>query len=197
MTIGALHAADYFQLGAAIFTAVAAAAAWAAVAQVSRERRAAQRPLLHIEVVTRVPSGETFINVFNEGGPAKMVRFIIIDSGKLCLGNVPPTSYLRRGEHRQIKLHLKAQEDSAMAMIAGADLATRFIYARVPNGTERRWRLWRRFPWGAQPDITMDAMLRAFYPNAPDVLELPTVGYELVQPDPAFGVGAMPHEPTS
>lgn len=196
MTAATLHAADWFQLGAAVFTAVAAFAAWGAVAQVARERRAAQKPELHIEPTYQVPSGDMFLNVFNEGGPAKMVRFIVIEGDSVCLGNLPPTAFLRRGEHRRIRLDLKAQSEAAMAMIAGADLATRFLYTRVPNGQERRWRIWRRFPWSRQPDIQMDSMLRTFFPGAPNVQELKIVGYQLAPADPKFGVGPMPNEPT-
>lgn len=192
MTAGALQAADRFQLGAAVFTAVAAFAAWAAVAQVARERRAAQKPELHIEPTYQVPSGDMFLNVFNEGGPAKMVRFIVIEGDSVCLGNLPPTAFLRRGEHRRIKLHLKAQGEVAKAMIVGADLATRFLYARVSNGRERRWRIWGRFPWSRDPDIKMDSMLRTFFPDAPNVAELKIVGYELAPADPNVGVGPMP-----
>ena len=197
MTVAALHAADWFQLGAAVFTAVAAFAAWAAVAQVARERRAAQKPELHIEPTYQIPSGDMFLNVFNEGGPAKMVRFIIIEGDSVCLGNLPPTAFLRRGEHRRIRLDLTVQTEAAMAMIVGADLATRFLYARVPNGQERRCRIWGRFPWSRQPDIKMDSMLRTFFPNAPNVEELKIVGYELAPADPKFGVGPMPSGPAT
>ena len=195
MTVAALPAADWFQLGAAVFTAVAAIAAWAAVAQVARDRRAAQKPELHIEVTYRVPSGDMFLNVFNEGGPAKMVRFIVIEGDAVCLGNLPPTAFLRRGEHPRDRPDLKAQSEAAMAMIVGADLATRFVYARTPNGQERRWRIWGRFPWSPAPDVKMDSMLRTFFPDAPNMEELQTVSYELAPADPTFGVGPMPGGP--
>lgn len=189
--IATLHAADYFQLGAAVFTALAAFAAWATVAQAARDRRNSQRPVLHMELVTRLPSGDTFVNVFNEGGTAKLVRFIVLGEGVMCLGNVPPTAVLRRGEHRQIKLGLKSMDDEPIAMVVGIDLNNRFVYARISNGTEHRWRVHRRFPWGKQPTRNMDDMLRSFFPDAGDVLALTTTPYWLVPLDDTMGVGAM------
>jgi hypothetical protein len=90
VTPGALTAADWAQVGSAVFAAIAAGASWATVAQSRRERKRRETPDIHMRVLQQVPSGHINIHFANYGGAAKDVRFFVLESGQVAYGRCRP-----------------------------------------------------------------------------------------------------------
>jgi hypothetical protein len=174
-----LTAADWAQVGSALFAAVAAGASWATVAQARRERKRRETPDIHMRVIQRLPSNEVDIHVVNYGGPAKDVRFCVVESGQVAYGTLPPNGHIDPGEHRTLTTALVAADEKAPAIgyVAGFNLLGDRMFVSSLNGDERRWRFRRRF----LPDRkTSDHdVLKAFYPDIGDITALPWVIYEV------------------
>ena len=177
-----LTAADWAQVGSALFAAVAAGASWATVAQARRERKRRETPDIHMRVIQRMPSNEVDIHVVNYGGPAKDVRFCVIESGQMAYGTLPPNGHLDPNEHRTLTTGLVAADEKAPAIgyIAGFNLAGDRMFVSSLNGAERRWRFRRRL----LPDrkTTDEDVLKEFYPKIGDATDFEWVTYG-VKPD--------------
>jgi hypothetical protein len=173
--------AEWADVGSSAFTALAAGAAWAAVAQGRRERRASETPELYIEVIEMVPSGEVLIHIGNHGGPVKKVTFGVVEGGKAAIGHPQPTSFMRRGETRILRTQLVGGDPAspAIGVVSGIDMSNRRIHAASVGGKTKRWRMgW--LSWTPRSD---QEVFRRFYPDAPDPADLPLVTYELKERD--------------
>jgi len=133
---------DWATIGAAAFAAVAAIASWASVLQTRRERLAAQRPDLLIEVSVHLPEEKVFVQIHNNGGTARSVRFCAIEGSLMAYGTPQPTGILERGESRSIETSLPATKDrEAKAWVSGVDAAARTIYVASSKGITKRYKL--------------------------------------------------------
>lgn len=176
----AVDTAGWAELGSAAFTALAAGAAWAAVWQAGRERRESQRPALAVEVIAQLPSRELFVHISNEGGPARRALLVLVEGQVAHLGNVPPTSFVRSGESRRLKIDTQAANaEQATAVVIAFDMPGRWVYGTAANGEQHRWRV--KPSWRYRRDLSAEMIFRHFYPNAPDPLKLPKVGCSLVE----------------
>jgi hypothetical protein len=141
-TAAALSTTDWATIGTAAFAAVAAIASWASVSQTRRERLAAQRPDLLIEVSVHLPEEKVFVQIHNNGGTARSVRFCVIEGTLMAYGTPQPTGILERGESRTIETALSATKDrEAKAWISGVDAAARTIYVASSKGKTERYEL--------------------------------------------------------
>jgi hypothetical protein len=141
-TATALSTTDWATVGTAAFAAVAAIASWASVLQTRRERLAAQRPDLLIEVSVHLPEEKVFVQIHNNGGTARSVRFCTIEGTLMAYGTPQPTGILQRGESRSIETSLPATKDrEAKAWISGVDAAARTIYVASSKGKTKRYKL--------------------------------------------------------
>ncbi len=141
-TATALSTTDWATIGTAAFAAFAAIASWASVLQTRRERLAAQRPDLLIEVSVHLPDEKVFVQIHNNGGTARSVRFCAIEGTLMAYGTPQPTGILERGESRTIETALPATKDrEAKGWISGVDAAARAIYVASSKGKTKRYNL--------------------------------------------------------
>lgn len=137
--------------------AVAAAASWASVWQNRRERLAAQKPQLVIEVSEHFPSGKIVVQLHNSGGTARSVRFGVIEGAMIAYGTPQPTGIVQGGESRTIETELPpTPRREAKGWVSGVDLAARYVYVTSTKGEQKRYRL--RWPHKKMTDerITRD-----------------------------------------
>jgi hypothetical protein len=141
-TATALSTTDWATIGTAAFAAVAAIASWASVLQTRGERLEAQRPDLLIEVSVHLPEEKVFVQIHNNGGTARSVRFCVIEGTFMAYGTPQPTGILERGESRSIETSLPATKDrEARAWVSGVDAAARIIYVASSKGMTKRYML--------------------------------------------------------
>jgi hypothetical protein len=169
-----MHAAEYAAVASAGLAAVAAAASWSSVWQNRRERVAAQRPDLIIEVSEHLPSHKIFVQIHNNGGTARGVRFCVIEGNFAAYGTPHPTGILRSGESRRIEADLPPTQDrTARGWISGVDVAARHVYATTTKGQQKRYRLkWMR------KSMTDARITQDFYGIDPQQLSL--VGHKTI-----------------
>jgi hypothetical protein len=137
-----MHATEWAAVGSAAFAAVAAGASWSSVWQNRRERLAAQRPELIIEVSVRVPSNKIVAQIHNNGGTARSVRFCVIEGSVMAYGTPLPTGIFQSGESRTIETTLPVTEDrAAKAWVSGVDPEARYVYVTTSKGKQKRYRL--------------------------------------------------------
>jgi hypothetical protein len=141
-----MHAPEWAAVGSAAFAAVAAGASWSSVWQSRRERLAAQRPELIIEVSVHVPSNKIVAQIHNNGGTARSVRFCVVEGSFMAYGTPLPTGIFQSGESRTIGTDLPPTEDrAAKAWVSGIDPEARYVYATTSKGKQKRYRLgWPR-----------------------------------------------------
>src|SRR4051812_36658917 len=99
-------AGDWGQILSALFTAVAALAAWASVFRVEHDRRLGTIPDLHVEVLLDVDAQEVRLTVVNHGGPAREVKVMGVIGDFGVYGLFPPSSYWQAGERRTVKVSM-------------------------------------------------------------------------------------------
>jgi hypothetical protein len=137
-----MHATEWAAVGSAAFAAVAAGASWSSVWQNRRERLAAQRPELLIEVSVGFPSNKIVAQIHNNGGTARIVRFCVIEGTFMAYGTPHPTGIFQSGESRTIETALPSTEDrSAKAWVSGVDPGARHVYVTTSKGDQKRYRL--------------------------------------------------------
>jgi hypothetical protein len=168
-----MSTADVAQVASAAFTAGAAGAAYAAVRQSQIEWRASREPEVSVDVVETLPAGTVALHVANLGGVVLKAMTVVIVGDQSCVGFLPPTSFLQSGELRvyDLELNAKPEDDSAIAVVYGFDTTRRWVYAWSANGQSRRWPTRRRLLRGPT-NLSAEAILRRFYPDAPDPFEL-------------------------
>lgn len=139
----ALSTPEWAEVGAATFTALAALAAWAAVLQATHERRVAQRPDLHVELVGDLPNQETRLEVANYGGPAREVKVAGVLGPFGFYGVLPPTSQWAPGESRTIRVSIPPIDTTAFVFVEARDTAKRYLFVSTIGGATYRWPLRR------------------------------------------------------
>lgn len=113
-----MSSADIATLITADFSALAALASWASVWQTRRERIAAQTPDLRIDVNS--DQHQVMVDLHNDGGTAKRVRFCVVVGDRIAFGTVRPVSTLVRGEVRGISTAIINQKVvAAHAFVSG------------------------------------------------------------------------------
>ncbi len=181
-----MHAMEWAAVGSAAFAAFAACASWASVWQNRRERLAAQRPELVIEVSVRVPSNKIMAQIHNNGGTARSVRFCVVEGAFVAYGTPLPTGIFQSGESRTIETNLPPTEGrAAKAWVSAVDLDARYVYVTASNGQQKRYRL--RWPHRRVSDARFT---EDFYGVKADRLTWshtprPTDGYRTVGAAPA------------
>jgi hypothetical protein len=141
-----MHGTEWATVGSAAFAAVAAGASWASVWQNRRERLAAERPELIIEVSVHSPSNKIVAQIHNNGATARSVRFCVIEGSFMAYGTPLPTGIFKSGESRTIETELPLSESrEAKAWVSGVDLEARYVYVMTSKGKQKRYRLrWPR-----------------------------------------------------
>jgi hypothetical protein len=137
-----MHATEWAAVGSAAFAAIAAGASWSSVWQNRRERLAAQRPELIIEISVHLPSNKVLAQIHNNGGTARSVRFCVIEGSFMAYGTPQPTGIFQSGESRTIETDLPPTKDrAAKAWVSGIDPEARYVYATTSKGKQKRYRL--------------------------------------------------------
>lgn len=165
---------DWGQILGAVFTAIAALAAWATVASAARDRRRAAWPSLHVELLMDMPNQEVRLTVLNYGGPAREVRVLgtIGDFG--IAGFVPPSTYWRPGEWRVLKVSMPiVKVDEIQLFVEGRDMAKRYVFVTTYGGKSYRWSLKK-----AEKMSVLDEW-KELFPGLPDPLSVPHAPMDL------------------
>jgi hypothetical protein len=164
---GGLSTADWAQVIGAMFTALAALAAFATVFRVERDRWRQTLPDLHMEVVTDIPNSEMRLSVFNHGGPAREVRVMGTIGDYGFVGLTAPTSFWRPGESRTYELRMPLVTDAeVIGFVEGRDLGKRQLVLGTPGGQIHRWPLRRAKKLSAAKEW------QKLYPGKPSPLDV-------------------------
>ena len=176
-----VSATDWATIATAAFAALAAGASWATVAQARRERRAAQTPDLHIEVVGTMGGGATGIriHIVNAGGIAKLVKFAVLVGNQLATGHPPPVTMFRPGESRILETKIAHTPNTAVtaAFVTGYNArGDRFYVCFVDPKMNRTYKLKDLAQQPMSDDTLMQELVPAFNINA-----VTLVGYETTE----------------
>lgn len=170
--------AEWPTIFAAGFAAVAACASWASVWQNRRERLAAARPELHLEVQQSLGTGAITLHITNNGGAAKKVRFCVIEGDQFIYGHPFPTAVFRPGESRLLTTEANASgEKTAKGFVSGVDMAGRRLYLSAVAGGQRVYRL---TGWRAARDLSDQTIIDGLYPGF-DLKSMRFVPYETTE----------------
>ncbi len=167
----ALTTAEWAQVGAAFFTALAAGVALFTVIRAERDRRSRQLPEFQIESIRDIPNDEARLTIINYGGPAREVWVAGVEGAYGYAGLVPPTAQWRPGESRTIRLSMPTlpetgAEESKTVVIA-RDLRMRYTLATTTGGNKKRWRIWK---W---TKISAASTYEHFFPGEPGPMDVP------------------------
>ena len=171
---------DWAQLAGAAFTAVTAGTALLTVVRAERERRAAKRPELHIEVLQDLGAGQVRATVVNYGGPAREVVFggTLGEAG--FFGPIGPSTYWRSGETRVVLLGMRPDptEDESRVIVAGWDMAKSHLVAATTGGARESW------PLRKAKRTNMAGTFRHFFPTGPGLGDSPRLlRYDTIERD--------------
>ncbi len=104
-----------------------------------------------------LPEEKVFVQIHNNGGTARSVRFCAIEGTLMAYGTPQPTGILERGESRTIETALPAtKEREAKAWISGVDAAARTIYVASSKGKTKRYKLRKMSKTFTDAQITED-----------------------------------------
>jgi hypothetical protein len=165
---------DWGQVLSALFTAVAALAAWATVVRAGRDRRRSSWPDLHVEVIVDIPGNEVRLTIVNYGGPAREVRVwgVVGDFG--FGGNTEPSTFWQPGERRTFHLHVppEAMPEESAIFVEGRDMAKRHLFITTYGGATYRW------PLRKAKKLSAAKEWEQLFPNSPGPHE---VKYKMVR----------------
>jgi hypothetical protein len=156
-------------LATAVFSAVAAGAAWAAVRQTAFLNREARRPLLHLSTTGTAATGTMHAHIRNGGGGvAREVMIFLMFEGRpeAILGALPPEGMLAPGAAIRLELPWSLA-DVGRRLALGAVVCTDThgdLFSWTGGGASRHWRARRlkRHP------VSNLEVVRSFFPDAPD-----------------------------
>jgi hypothetical protein len=158
--------AEWAEVLSAVFTAVAAGAAWATVFRFERDRRRSSWPDLHCELVVDMPHQQVRLTVVNYGGPAREVNIYGVAAGFGFMGTLEPSGYWQPGERRTFHVHMPpALDDEAKVFVEGRDMAKRHLFVATIGGATYRWPLWRARRLSAEREW------RKLFPGSPNPLD--------------------------
>jgi hypothetical protein len=131
--------ADWAQVASALFTALAAGAAFASVFRVERDRWRRTIPEFHIEVLADVPNDEMRMTVVNLAAPAREVRVMGTIGPFGFVHSTPPSTYWRSGESRTYRISMPLMTDAMVyAFVEGRDLGKRQLAVATVGGATYR-----------------------------------------------------------
>lgn len=174
----AIATGEWAQIAAAGFTALTAAAAFASVARVERDRWKRNIPEMHIEIVADAVNNEMRMTVVNLGGPAREVRVIGTIGQFGWMHNTPPTTYWRPGESRTYRIAIPLITDvEAQAFVEARDLSKKQLVVATVGGASYRWPLREAEKFNAAKEWEQ------LFPGSPLPLALPypQMAIELVE----------------
>lgn len=139
----AWSAGDWAQVLSAVFTALAAFAAWASVFRVERDRRRRGWPDPHVELLVDLRDQEVRLTVVNHGGPAREVSVFGVLGDYGFAGLVPPGSYWQPGERRVLRISMPPVTDAEVArvFVEARDMAKKYLFVGTHGGASHRWPL--------------------------------------------------------
>ena len=156
-------------LATALFSAIAAGAAWAAVRQTAVLNREAQRPLLHLSTTASAATGKVHAHIRNGGGGvAREVMVFLMFEGQrdAMLQTLPPEGMLAPSAAIRLELPWTTPEvegRDTLGLVLCTD-AHGDLFAWTGGGASRHWRA-RRLK--SRPVSRLE-VVRTFYPEVPD-----------------------------
>jgi hypothetical protein len=169
---------DWAPVASAALAAVAASASWSSVWQNRRERIAAERPDLHLEVQQSMDTGSIKLNITNNGGPAKYVRFLVVEGNQMVYGHPQPTAMFRAGESRHIDTPMfGGMEKKPKGFIGAYDMSGSRYYLWPFQGKDKVYRMkgWRRTRKSFSDESLMTRLHPGFNFDAMEVMRYETV----------------------
>jgi hypothetical protein len=165
--LSGLEAADWAQVAAAFFTAIAAGAAWASVWRAEADRRRARVPDLHVELLVDMEAEEVRLTIANYGGPAREVRVYGVLGDFGFGGYVPPTTYWRAGESRTVKVAMPpVRVEESHVFVEGRDMAKRRLVIGTVGGATYDW------PLRKAKKLSAEKEWQKLFPGVPGPLDV-------------------------
>jgi hypothetical protein len=159
-------AAEWAQVTSALFTALAALAAWAAVFRIARDRRRSSWPDLHVELIVDKRRDEVRLTVVNYGGPAREVRVWGIFGDFGFGGYLEPSTYWQPGERRTFHLQVPPMRlEEVPIFVEGRDMAKRYLFVGTYGGATYRW------PLRKATKLSAEAEWKKLFPDTPSPAE--------------------------
>ncbi len=172
-----LTEAEWAQVAAAVFTALAALAALWTVIRAERDRADRALPAFHMEPLQDIGAGETRLTIVNFGGPAREVRIAGVHGTYGYAGVVGPTAFWRPGETRTVHLGVPTTGvvEDVHAIVIARDVRKRYLLVATAGGATHRWPLRK-----SKKLSTADVFAQLFpgVPSPPDAKSV--VRYETV-----------------
>jgi hypothetical protein len=161
----------------AFASAVAALAAWAAVAQAVRWQRRQREPWLTIDVSEMLGSGLIRVRIENTGGGvAQAAVFWVREGSEVCSSGIPPSGSLSPGGHIDFRPDLTPSE-SRLAEAVVICRFGRWIHAWDAAGRHKKWLL--NAAWRKLRKSSNEVIVHRFYPHAPLIDQLRLVGFTI------------------
>lgn len=158
--LGDLTAAEWAQVGSALFTAIAASAALLTVKQGHRMMRAAVEPDLGIQVLGDVGNKRTHLVIANTGGgTTKGTAYQVVAGGERALGWLGD-GFLAPGDKVLVSPELPLDDDAEAQVVYRTADESSWVVTR--DGRKRRFRKGRK--GGATPG---DHLWKSMHPNVP------------------------------
>ena len=167
MQVIAVRTGDWAQLGAAVFTALTALAAFASVARVERDRWTRAIPDFELEIIGDVVNDEMRMTVANLGGPAREVRVFGTLGGYGWLTPTPPTAYWRAGESRTYRLAMPVVRGEVNAGVEARDRRKKQLVLVTAGGAAYRW------PLRKAKKLSLGAEWERLFPGQPTPADVP------------------------
>lgn len=170
---------DYVPLVAAIFSAVAAGASWAAVAQTRRQWRRSEKPSLHGQGSYSQQNARVEFAIANSGpGIARGVGFAFVYGDAWVRGfpRTPTPGFLLGGEQTLIHIPVpQAGQSNAQGVVTCQDSSGN-LHAWNLIGDHKEWKREKRWWWKPATDRSKSGIevFAAFYPetNLSDLQEV-------------------------
>jgi hypothetical protein len=156
-------------LATAVFSAVAAGAAWAAVRQTAVLHREARRPLLHLSTTGSASTGKVHAHIRNGGGGVarEVMVFLMIEGRReAMLQHLPPEGMLAPGAAIRLELPWTVADTEgrdALGLVLCTDTHGD-LFAWTAGGASRHWRA-RRLK---RRPVQRGEVIRSFFPEVPE-----------------------------
>jgi hypothetical protein len=134
---------------------------------------------MHLEVQQSLDTGKIRLHIIANGGPAKVVQFVVVEGQQAVIGHPAPTPTFRAGESRIIDTPLQGVEDKrGTGFIACYDMTGARFYVWPMQGENRSYRM--KGVFRHRKPFSNDTLMKEFYPSF-DINKVELMRYETVE----------------
>jgi hypothetical protein len=133
---------------------------------------------MHMDVQQSLDTDKIQVHIIANGGPAKLVRFLVAEGQHAVFGYPAPTPTFRAGESRLIDTPLVGTDDKrAMGYIGCYDMTGAHFYVWSQGGDRRVYRMTGLLRHRER--FSDDTLMKRFYPGF-DINAVQLMRYETV-----------------